>query len=167
MFQNLNDFTASWKYEREATEKVLAALTDASLGQAINHDHRTIGRIAWHIIQTAPEMLEKTGLTVEGPPYESPAPTSAADILAAYRKTADSVESQIAAAWTDESLQVEDDMYGERWKRGYTLFCLIIHQSHHRGQLTVLMRQAGLPVPGVYGPAKEEWAGMGMAAPQV
>jgi uncharacterized damage-inducible protein DinB len=29
--------------------------------------------------------------------------------------------------------------------------------------MTVLMRQAGLPVPGLYGPSKEEWAAMGMS----
>jgi uncharacterized damage-inducible protein DinB len=29
-----------------------------------------------------------------------------------------------------------------------------------RGQLTVLMRQADLKVPGVYGPSKEEWEAM-------
>jgi uncharacterized damage-inducible protein DinB len=28
--------------------------------------------------------------------------------------------------------------------------------------MTVLMRQAGIKVPGVYGPAKEEWAAYGM-----
>ena len=39
------------------------------------------------------------------------------------------------------------------------LMTLINHQNHHRGQMTVLMRQAGLTVPGVYGPAKEEWVG--------
>jgi uncharacterized damage-inducible protein DinB len=33
--------------------------------------------------------------------------------------------------------------------------------------MTVLMRQAGLAVPGVYGPAREEWAAYGMAAPEV
>ena len=28
--------------------------------------------------------------------------------------------------------------------------------------MTVLMRQAGVPVPGMYGPSKEEWAAMGL-----
>jgi uncharacterized damage-inducible protein DinB len=28
--------------------------------------------------------------------------------------------------------------------------------------MTVLMRQAGLRVPGIYGPAKEDWASMNM-----
>ena len=55
-------------------------------------------------------------------------------------------------------------MYGETWKRGRTLGALVNHQIHHRGQMTVLMRQAGLEVPGVYGPAKEEWGAYGMPA---
>ena len=58
----------------------------------------------------------------------------------------------------------EVDIYGERWQNGFTVFALIAHQAHHRGQMTVFMRQAGLRVPGVYGPAREEWATMGMAA---
>jgi hypothetical protein len=29
------------------------------------------------------------------------------------------------------------------------------------------MRQAGLTVPGIYGPVREEWATMGMEAPPV
>jgi len=55
-------------------------------------------------------------------------------------------------------------MYGETWKRGMTLLYLMLHQAHHRGQITVLMRQAGLKVTGIYGPAKEEWQTMGMPA---
>ena len=33
--------------------------------------------------------------------------------------------------------------------------------------MTVLMRQAGLRVPGIYGPAREDWSGMGMEPPSV
>jgi uncharacterized damage-inducible protein DinB len=58
-------------------------------------------------------------------------------------------------------------MYGQTWARGETLQVLVVHQAHHRGQMTVLMRQAGLAVPGVYGPAREEWVGYGMSAPAV
>ena len=58
-------------------------------------------------------------------------------------------------------------MYGDKWKRGITLNVLITHQAHHRGQMTVLMRQAGLKVPGVYGPSREEWAGTGAAPPEI
>ena len=44
---------------------------------------------------------------------------------------------------------------------------LLFHQTHHRGQMIVLMRQAGLNVPGIYGPAHEEWAAYGMQSPDV
>ena len=37
---------------------------------------------------------------------------------------------------------------------------LIRHQIHHRGQMTILMRQAGVVVPSVYGPSREETAAM-------
>jgi uncharacterized damage-inducible protein DinB len=52
-------------------------------------------------------------------------------------------------------------MYGMDWNKGTTLHILVTHQTHHRGQFTVLMRQAGLKVPGVYGPSKEEWIAYG------
>jgi len=55
-------------------------------------------------------------------------------------------------------------MYGEKWTRGQSLLALMAHEIHHRAQMTVLMRQAGLKVPGVYGPAREEWAAYGMPA---
>ena len=32
---------------------------------------------------------------------------------------------------------------------------LLHHEIHHRGQMTVLMRQAGLKLPGVYGPSAD------------
>lgn len=49
----------------------------------------------------------------------------------------------------------------------FPLRCLVFHQIHHRGELIVLMRQAGLRVPGLYGPAKEDWATYGIPAPAI
>lgn len=42
---------------------------------------------------------------------------------------------------------------------------LIKHIVHHRGQITVLMRQAGLKPAGVYGPPKEDWVHLGVENP--
>jgi uncharacterized damage-inducible protein DinB len=79
-----------------------------------------------------------------------------------YKRTSDGMIKEISEKWKDETLLAEDDMYGEMWKKGKTLSVLITHQIHHRGQLTIVMRLAGLKVPGVYGPAKEEWVNYGM-----
>jgi uncharacterized damage-inducible protein DinB len=165
MISKISVFEKVWAEESGGTRRVFAALTDESLSQAVVPGGRTLGRIAWHIAETIPEMMNRTGLGVEGPEVGSPVPAAAADILAAYERAAASVLDRVRAAWTDESLEIEDDMYGMRWTRGFTLGALLGHEAHHRGQMTVLMRQAGLKVPGVAGPAFEEWAEYGMTPP--
>ncbi|MHB1192078.1 MAG: DinB family protein [Longimicrobiales bacterium] len=164
MFRRVSDFLAVWSYEAEATLKILGVLTDASLVQRFHPNVRTLGRLAWHITQSIPEMGARTGLALAGPGEDDPIPTSAADIAARYREAAESLAREVKSRWNDAELEVEDEMYGERWPRGRTLFVISGHQAHHRAQMMVLMRLAGLPVPGVYGPTKEEWSQFGMPA---
>lgn len=167
MFRKLADFHANWQYESESTLKVMRAMTDASLATTVGSDNRTLARIAWHITGTLPEMMGLVGLTVKGPAPDAPPPASAAAIAAAYETAAQSLAEELRANWQDETLATEDPMYGYTWKKGFTLQALINHQAHHRGQMTMLMRQAGLAVPGVYGPAREEWAAIGAPPPEV
>ena len=161
MFKTINDFLEGWKYESEATLKVFKNLTDESLKQKVTENGRSLGFIAWHITNTIPEMLSKTGLPFEMN-EETPVPNSAKTIFKEYEKGSKAVNELISKLWTDEMLKDDINMYGQVWKRANVFSSLIAHQTHHRGQMTVLMRQAGLKVPGVYGPAKEEWALMGM-----
>lgn len=166
MFRKIKDFLKAWEYEAEMTGKVLDSLTDASLSQPVCTDGRTLGFLGWHLTLTLGEMLTLVGLKTAAPAEDAPCPSVSAEIAAAYKLAAKSVADEVAANWSDETLLIKDEMYGETWARGMTLFYLIAHQTHHRGQMTVLMRQAGVPVPGIYGPSKEEWAAMGMPAQQ-
>ncbi|MCX6169277.1 MAG: hypothetical protein NTX65_08055 [Ignavibacteriales bacterium] len=161
MFRTINDFLEDWKYESEVTLKILKNLTDESLKQKVSENGRSLGFIAWHITTTIPEMLSKTGLPFEML-EEKPAPNSAKTIYNEYENGSKAVNELISKMWTDEMLNDDINMYGQVWKRANVLSSLIAHQAHHRGQMTVLMRQAGLKVPGVYGPAKEEWVALGM-----
>ena len=167
MIASIAEFEELWTQESKGTLKLLAELTDASLRQAVTKDHRTLGRLAWHITTSVAEMMNRTGLHVRGPSPEAPVPAAVEAIRRGYEEAATSLLTEMKAKWTDASLLVEDEMYGQRWKRALTLAILIAHQTHHRGQMTVLMRQAGLKVPGVYGPSQDEWAAMGMPAPEV
>lgn len=167
MFRRLVDFEKAWDQESQATLKLLKVLTDASLGQAVGPEGRTLGRLAWHITLSIGEMMRRTGLSVQGPAEHAPLPPRLVDIVAAYEQASSSLDEEIRLDWSDQSLESEDEMYGERWKRGITLLALLMHQAHHRGQMTVLMRQAGLKVPGLYGPAREEWAGFGLEPPAI
>jgi uncharacterized damage-inducible protein DinB len=167
VFRTIADFEKTWGHESEDTLKVLRALDDGSLGQAVGPGHRTLGRLAWHVTGTIAEMMNRTGLAVSSPAAEAPVPARAADVVAAYERSSRSLLAEIATRWNDAALLVEDEMYGDRWARGLTLLALVMHQAHHRGQMTVLMRQAGLKVPGVYGPALEEWSAIGAPAPEI
>jgi uncharacterized damage-inducible protein DinB len=167
MFTTVEGFLKTWKHESESTLKMMKALTDASLAQAVTPADRTLGRLAWHVTTTIREMMERTGLRLNGPARDAPVPRSAGEIASAYDEAARSLAISVEQSWNDATLGQEDEMYGKKWKRGLTLGALVHHQIHHRGQMTVLMRQAGLAVPGVYGPAREEWSRMGMPPPTV
>ena len=163
MFRRIADFERTWQSESESTLKVLERLTDQTLNQRVTPDGRSLGFLAWHLATSIPEMMNRTGLRIDGAEH-GPAPATVQEIRHAYEQASRSLLEQIRTHWTDASLEQAVNLYGESWQNGFTVLALIVHQTHHRGQMTVLMRQAGLTVPGVYGPAREEWAAMGMAA---
>jgi len=167
MIHTVKDFEYQWTQEIENTQKTFKHLTDKSLTHEFSPNVRNLGRLAWHITQTIPEMIERTGLHVAGPKLDDPIPSSAKAIFKSYNDAAISLIDQIKSNWTDATLEVQDEMYGQKWKRGSTLTALINHQIHHRGEMIVLMRLAGLAVPGLYGPTREEWAQWGMEPPKV
>ncbi|MDR3541997.1 MAG: DinB family protein [Desulfosporosinus sp.] len=167
MFLSLSAFLQVWEKEKESTERILEALTDDSLNQSITAQDRTLGRIAWHLVTTIPEMMLRTGLIFESIHDDTPVPNTAQEIFNYYHQACNAVAIAIKAQWNDQTLLEQRDMYGERWTLGATLSALIDHQIHHRGQMTVLMRQAGLKVPGILGPAREDWSQMGMKAPLI
>ena len=166
MYRTIHDFEEDWWRETASTLKVFRALNDTSLAQRVTPDGRSLGFLAWHIILSLGETGEQTGLNVVLPAGDAPVPNNARDIAEAYRAAAQSITDQVQVRWDDAALTEEVEMFGEKWKRGFALASLLRHQTHHRGQMTVLMRQAGLPVPGVCGPAREEWARLGMPAMQ-
>jgi len=163
MYYKILDFVNDWIFESESTIKLLKNLTDESLKQKVNEEGRSLGFLAWHITASISEMMNRTGLKVDVVD-ENCEPETASLILDAYRMSAQAVIDQVKEKWTDESLAEEVNMYGENWSNGKTLSVLIVHQIHHRAQMTVLMRQAGLKVNGIYGPSREEWAQFGMPA---
>ncbi len=167
MIHSINDFELEWSRELEATQKILKHITDRSLGQKVSPEGRTLGRLAWHPVTMVSETAEKTGLPVTGPQPDASLPGSAKEIFAAFNQAAIGLLEAVKTQWSDETLKQKDNMYGQIWTRAQTLSAMIAHQVHHRGQMTVLMRQAGLAVPGIYGPAREEWAAWGMQPPKI
>lgn len=165
MFHTVTDFINVWQEEAKSTEKILAALTNESLNKQLNPNVRTIKQLAWHCIETPHELLGHTGLKITCPENRDQATASVDALIDAHRHVVSSVTHQVQTHWNNKTLHQTDNMYGETWTRSKSLAVLLFHMIHHRGQLTVLMRLAGLKVPGVYGPAKEEWTALGLTPP--
>jgi len=160
MFTSIENFLSDWTLECTSTEKLYSNLTDESLSQKAWEHGRELGRLSWHLALSTAEMLNTAGLHVQGPEENSPTPASATVILETLKQVNTASIPEIKK-WTDDMLQEEVPMYGRSWKRGFVLTVLLHHHIHHRGQMTVLMRQAGLKVPGMHGPSRDEWLAFG------
>lgn len=162
MYKSVNSFVSDWKYESSATLKLLNILTDESLGQKVWDGGRKLGFLAWHITLSIGEMMTKIGLNPDCPPEDSKLPPKAIDIKNTYEKASASLINELESKLKDEMLMDEITAYGQKFTKNQMLKMLNNHQIHHRGQMTVLMRQAKLKVSGIYGPSKEEWTAYGM-----
>jgi len=159
MVRSIKDFLERWTEESDNTLKVISLLTDESLNKSVTGT-RTLGRLANHLVETLTEFPHKLGLPIE---EELITYNSVAELTAAYRRVSDQLRTAIAENWHDDILDQETNMYGEFWRNSVSLYYLIAHQTHHRAQMTTIMRSAGLRVPGIYGPSQEEWREMNMA----
>ena len=173
MYRRLDDFRAQFQEEVDDTLKVLRAIPETATSQAISPAHRDLRRLGWHLVESLVSLPAQLGVKVDGPVCDATftcleaVPATMAEIIARYERAATSL-LQGVAGWTDGDLLQEETMYGHLvWTKGYSLRALELHQAHHRGQMTVLMRQASLKVPGVYGPSLEEWAALGAPAPAI
>jgi uncharacterized damage-inducible protein DinB len=167
LYTAIAHFIDEWNQEAASTQKVLDALTDESLQQKVSPEDRTLGSIAWHIVSSTPGMLMEFGVTVKSVENESTVPTSAREIAETFRSVSAETSEAIRQQWTDAALSETKNVFGMELPKAAMLNMLIKHIVHHRGQMTVLMRQAGVPVPGIYGPSREEWSQMGMEAPSI
>jgi uncharacterized damage-inducible protein DinB len=165
MYRKINDFINDWNREQELTTRLFKKIKDSSLNVKVYETGRTLGRIAWHIVTTIGEMATRAGLEGDFISEHAPVPEHSVEILSAFKKDAEILTHLVKNHWDDNELTKEIEMYSQKWSKGFTLNVLIKHLVHHRAQLTVLMRQAGLIVPGVYGPSKEEWTNYGFEDP--
>ena len=171
MFRRLDDFTKAWTEEAKHTLALLETIPDASLDIAIADGHRDLRRLAWHLVESLIEMPARMGLAmpgahlVKGGFIGSP-PDRMADVDGHLRG-----QQRGAAQGYGDLVRRGPGAGGRHVRRDLETrpqpVVLLVHQAHHRGQMTVLMRQARLPVPPIYGPVKEGWSAYGVEPPKV
>jgi uncharacterized damage-inducible protein DinB len=165
MYVTIADFIREWNWEATLTQKVLEGLTDHSLNQKVYPEGRTLGRIVWHFTTNIPEYLAHFGLEVNEVENAKNVPDSAKEIAQTFKQISSYAIKVIEEQWTDESLKEVQTAFGREETNAQILMGLIKHIVHHRGQVTILMRQAGIKPFGVYGPPKEDWIHLGVENP--
>lgn len=165
MFTTVSNSVEELKKETAVTQQLLDLLTDASLSQGHAEGFRNLGQLAWHLVHNDRSFLLGLGLKFEAPSASEEPPAQASVIAEAYRRTSQGIITAVESQLSDARLAEVVTIFGQQWTVGQAIYSSLKHEIHHRGQLTILMRLAGLPVIGAYGPAKEQWANQGRPAP--
>ena len=149
--------------EAQTTRRVLERVPEASLGWKPHAKSMTLGQLALHVATTpggVAEIASKPSLD-EPPTFEQPAARTAAELLPALDESIAKAKALVGA--------MDDAAMMETWtlkSDGRVLMAvpraallrtvMLNHWYHHRGQLSVYLRQLNVPVPSIYGPSADE-----------
>lgn len=154
MYRRVEDFISDWNESSAGTLKAIRALEDEKLDQAIVAGHNTLGWLSWHLVGAMSFFGGSAGILVPVQAQPDAQPTTVEELAQGYEKNAAEI-AEGATKLTDADLEKYVDAFGQKQQVGKILRSMIDHQTHHRGQMTVLIRQAGLVVPSIMGPTKE------------
>ena len=148
--------------EARTTRRVLERVPDAQLAWKPHPKSWSLGQLALHVA-TVPGGVASfaTAPSAPAPNFVQAAATRAAELLPA-------LDQSIAQA--KEALRKMDDasmgatfkiMAGDREimalpRAAFLRAIMLNHWYHHRGQLSVYLRQLEVPVPSIYGPSADE-----------
>ncbi len=149
--------------EAETTRRVLERVPDDRLGWRPHPKARTLGELALHvaIVPGAVAELVASPSPAQVPQFVDPAPKSASELIPALDQSIGKAKNALGSMDDAALLATWRMMRGERELFAVPRVALLRsimlnHWYHHRGQLTVYLRELGVPVPSVYGPSADE-----------
>jgi uncharacterized damage-inducible protein DinB len=148
--------------EAQTTRRVLERVPDEKLSWRPHAKSRTLGELALHVA-TVPGGVAQLVATspVQAPQFADPSPTSASELipaldasLATVRKTLGGMSDEtITATWR---MMAGDCEIMAVPRIAMLRSVMLNHWYHHRGQLTVYLRELDVPIPSIYGPSADE-----------
>jgi len=158
----VNALLQELEQEAKTTRRLLERVPGDRLGWKPHDKSMSLGQLALHVAivpGAIAEMSQKSPFPL--PQFTQPSATSAAELVPALEQSVAKAR-EILRTMNDESLgQVWRLMDGSREVMvlpvGALLRTLMLnHWYHHRGQLSVYLRQVAVPVPSIYGPSADE-----------
>ena len=155
MYRKIDDFVKEWKHNCAGTIAIMESITEEKKHFSIVEGHNSLESLSWHLTTAPLYFLGLIGQPLNVQLNPSVPPQTMKEIIDEYKKVSEEVVNAVKNL-NDKLLENEVDMHGNPTPIGAILRTLVDHQTHHRAQMQVLLRQAGLPVPGVMGPTKEQ-----------
>jgi len=151
------------EHEAKTTRRVLERVPPDKLAWKPHEKSMSLGKLAQHVAQT-PGAIANSSIP-DSYPVENfkpePDPANVAEILGAHEASMTAARSVLAkldearamAAWSmTMGGKPMLTMPRVEWMRIY----MLNHWYHHRGQLSVYLRELNVPVPAMYGPSADE-----------
>jgi uncharacterized damage-inducible protein DinB len=154
-------FLQMWEREFQTTCRVFKAFPADRLDVKPHERSRSVRDLAWQCVGDE----RVIGMVVEGKndlrnvPKGPPLPETMDEILAEYENVhRDSYAkvSRLSEEEFDRAITFTTFAGSGQLEQPEVLWGNLLDQVHHRGQLTVYLRQAGGKVPSIYGPSGDE-----------
>ena len=149
--------------ETQTTRRVLERVPDNQLAWRPHEKARTLGELALHVAMVPGGVAELVASPspAQAPQFTDPSPTSASELIPALDQSIAKVK-EVLGGMDDAALMATWRlMQGDREllavpRVAMLRSVMLNHWYHHRGQLTVYLRELGVPIPSIYGPSADE-----------
>jgi uncharacterized damage-inducible protein DinB len=150
--------------EAKTTRRVMERVPDDKLTWRPHHKARTLGQLALHVA-IAPggvAQLIASPSPAQAPQFATdPSPASAAELMPTLEDSLATAKKVLGGMDDAAVMATWRMMAGEREvlavPRVVLLRSLLLnHWYHHRGQLTVYLKELDVPIPSIYGPSADE-----------
>jgi uncharacterized damage-inducible protein DinB len=156
------------EFDRETgiTRRLLERVPDDKLGWKPHQKSMTLGRLALHVAELpswGSMVLKDTELNLDTSAYKPVEPQSRAEVLAKFDETvvgtrkalAEVTDGELMMMWT---LKADGKAMFSMPRVAVIRGMVMNHMIHHRGQLSVYLRENDVPIPSIYGPSADEQA---------
>jgi uncharacterized damage-inducible protein DinB len=149
--------------EAQTTRRVLERVPDNQLTWRPHEKARTLGELALHVAMVPGGVAEliASRSPAQAPDFTDPSPKNASELIPALEQSIAKAkkvlggmdDAALTATW--RLMQGERELFAV--PRMVLLRSIMLnHWYHHRGQLTVYLRELDVPIPSIYGPSADE-----------
>jgi len=148
--------------EAQTTRRVLERVPQEHLGWKPHEKSMTLGQLARHLTMIPGGVAAGVEqLTMQAPKFEHPAVDNVRELLPQLDESVAKAHA-ILGSMSDEDMQATwrlvngDQTIMAMPRMAFLRAIMLNHWYHHRGQLSVYLRQLGVKLPSIYGPSADE-----------